>query len=103
MKARSFVGWAAVVVMCWYGILGLISLLLPAGRPLLVLAPGRAMQVAQRAGGTFEGGSASFVYTRSDNPNYIYSLYGDGALLVLDGKTVESCRTILFQAFSKGP
>jgi hypothetical protein len=103
MKVRTFMGWAAVVLLCWYGLLGVISLLLPAGRPLLVFAPGRAMQVAQVAGGTFEGGSASFVYTRSENPNYIYRLYANGALLVLDGKTVESCRTILSQAFSKGP
>jgi hypothetical protein len=96
-------GWAIVVVFCWYALFGMVSLLLPAGRPLLVFAPGRAMQVAQRAGGTFEGGSAAFVYTRSENPSYIYRLYGNGALLVLDGKTVESCRTILSQAFSKSP
>ena len=99
----KFIGWAIVVLLCWYALLAIVSLLLPAGRPLLVFAPGRAMQVAQRAGGTFEGGSASFTVTRSESPDYIYKLYGNGALLVLDGKTVESCRTILSQAFSKGP
>ncbi len=95
MKAPRFMGWAAFVLLCWYALLGVISLMLPAGRPLLIFAPGRAMQVAQRAGGTFEGGSASFVYTRSESPDYIYKLYGDGALLVLDGKTVESCRRLV--------
>jgi hypothetical protein len=98
-----FIAWAIGVLLCWYALLGVVSLLLPTGRPLLVFAPGRAIDVAQVAGGTFEGGSSSFVYTRSENPNYIYRLYGSGALLVLDGKTVESCRSILVQAFSKGP
>lgn len=103
MKALTFGGWGIAVLLCWYALLGIVSLLLPAGRPLLVLAPGRAILVALTAGGTFEGGSASFVYTRSADPNYIYKLYGDEALLVLDGKSVESCRTLSFQALSKGP
>jgi hypothetical protein len=101
LKARSFLGWAVVVLLCWYALLGIVSLLLPAGRPLLVFAPVRAMQVAQAAGGTFEGGTASFTYTRSENPEFIYKLYSNGALLVLDGKTVESCRSILFQTNSQ--
>jgi hypothetical protein len=99
----KFLARAIGVLLCWYALLGIVSLLLPSGRPLLVFALGRATQVAQAAGGTFEGGSASFAYSRSENPDFIYKLYSNGALLVLDGKTVESCRTILSQAFNRGP
>lgn len=99
----KFAGWAIVVLLCWYALLAIVSLFFPAGRPLLVFSPGQAMQVAQAAGGTFEGGSASFAYTRAENPEFIYTLYSSGALLVLDGKTVESCRSILSQAISNGP
>ena len=95
--------WALVVLLCWYGLLAIVSLLLPAGRPLLVFAPGRAIAVVTSNGGTFEGGSSSFAYTRSDKPRFIYRLYGSGALLVLDGAAVESCRSIFNQAFNKGP
>ncbi len=94
-----FVARAIGVLLCWYVLLGIVSLFLSAGRPLLVFAPVRAMQVAQAAGGTFEGGSASFTYTRSSNSNFIYKLYGSGALLVLDGKTVESCRSLVVRQF----
>jgi hypothetical protein len=99
----KFVARTIGVLLCWYALLGVVSLFLPAGRPLLVFAPGRAIRVAQAAGGTFEGGSTSFTYTRSADPNFLFRLYGNGALLVLDGQTVESCRSILYQAFNRGP
>lgn len=95
--------WAIVVLLCWYVLLAIISLLLPAGRPLLVFAPGRAIVVATSIGRTFEGGSSNFAYTRSDDPRFIYRLYWAGAVLVLDGATVKSCRSIINQAFNNGP
>lgn len=95
----KFAARAIGVLLCWYVLLGIVSLLLPSGRPLLVFAPGRAMQVAQAAGGTFEGGSASFTYTRASKSNFIYKLYRSGALLVLDGEAVESCRSLVVRQF----
>ena len=95
--------WAVVVLLCWYALLAIISLMLPAGRPLLVFAPGRAIAVATSTGGRLKVALASLpIRVPMIRVTSTHSI-GAGALLVLDGKTVESCRSILAQAFNKGP
>ncbi|MBC7284597.1 hypothetical protein [Hoeflea sp.] len=69
------------------------------GQALVIVSPwsepGRIIEVIADAGGSFMNGTGSpyAAIARSDEPGFVFRLFGSGAMLVLDGSLAFFCRS----------
>jgi|EndMetStandDraft_5_1072996.scaffolds.fasta_scaffold896556_1 hypothetical protein len=92
MKIVKFIGMLALVLLAWTGILIALTFTATPGQPLAIVAlPGRGLEVAAAAGGSFESLGGPVVVTRSTEAGFVRRLYGAGALMVIDARIVLAC------------
>jgi hypothetical protein len=96
MKLLKFMGMLGLVMLAWTGVLIGLAFTAAPGQPLaIVTLPGRGLEVAASAGGSYESLGGPVLVTRSAEAGFVRRLYSAGALMVIDARVVLACRSLL--------
>ena len=91
-SALRWIAGGAAILVAWLAIGAGIPFVAPPGRSYAVLGPpAGAVGIVTRAGGSLLSSNGLFTIARSPDPNFVWRLYGAGALLVLDAADAGGC------------